>query len=339
MTLVISDGRVTKKQALWTKALAGASLLSAGVLLAVQQEPRLQRVCRVLASAGTLVPFGLVGWAVGGGALAATLRGKTRELALSSIVGLGLVHASGLANRLGGRPTPVGAAQLSVVMLNVEYGQADTAALLAEAEAKDADVIVIVEYHPDTEGDLADIRHGYPYRVGRATRDAEGTVVLSRTPLVQRAYVGEVYDNYVVTTTVRGVAWTIAAVHPYPPVTTASEWVDDSRRVAEMVRPFIGDNLVVIGDFNATIDQVTMLDFARLGLRNAALQTGAGWATTWPMTYPVLPFAALDHALTSPTVVANSFATFVVPGTDHKGLAVRASVVDAPQELTWPGVA
>ena len=306
--------------------VAAASLVSAGVLLAVQQIPTLQKTSFVLASAGTAVPLGLVGWAVGGGALAASLRGRVREAALASVIGLGLVHASGLSNRFGGRPTAAGRDSLSVVMLNVEYGQADTAALMARARAADADVIVIIEYHPDTEEALGELAPDYPFRVGRPTRDAEGALVMSRTPLVPRAHVGEVYDNYVVSTRVRGVDWTIAAVHPYPPVTTATEWVEDSRRVAAMVSAFADENLVVIGDFNATLDQVTMRDFAALGLTDAAVATGAGWTTTWPMEYPVWSFAALDHALTSRSVVANRFETFAVAGTDHKGLAVQVSV-------------
>lgn len=310
----------------WAKAVAGGSLSVAGLLLAVQRLPGLQRISRLLASAATLIPLGLAGWAVGGGAVAVATRGKTRTAAIASVVGCGLLHAAGLSNRLGGRPSAATDAQLRVVMLNVEYGQADTAALLAKAAEIDADVIVLVEYHPRTEDALAEADHGYRYRVGQATLDAEGTVVLSRTPLVQQAHVGEIFHNYVVTTTVRGVVWTIAAVHPYPPVRSASEWVEDSRLVAGMVRPFVDDNLVVIGDFNATLDQVTMGDFTGMGLRDAAVQTGAGWVSTWPMEYPVPAFAALDHALTSPNVVANSFETFAVPGTDHKGLAVVVSI-------------
>lgn len=314
------------------KAVAAGSLSVAGLLLAVQQVPTLQQRSRVLAGAATLIPFGLAGWAVGGGAVAAGTRGvagprgTVRKAAIASVIGCGLVHAAGLVNRFGGRRTDAGASQLRIVMLNVEYGRADTAALLAKARDTDADVVVIVEYHPRTEAELAELGHEYRYRIGRPTLDAEGTVVLSRTPLVQQAYVGEIFDNYVVTTTVRDVAWTIAAVHPYPPVRSASEWVEDSRRVADMVRPFVGDNLLVIGDFNATLDQVTMGEFTDMGLRNAALQTGSGWVSTWPMEYPVPAFAALDHALTSPSVVANRFETFAVPGSDHKGLAVVASV-------------
>lgn len=311
---------------LWAKALAGVSLATAGILLAVQQRPSLQRLHRVLAGAGTMVPIGLIGWAVGGYALTSLTRGKTRTAAVAAVVGAGLLHASGLIKRFGGRRTTPSSDQLRVVMLNVEYGQADTAELIHHAQQVDADVIVIIEHHPRTEDDLVSLGRRYPYRIGHPTLDAEGTLILSRTPLIERAHVGEVYHNYVVGTRVRGVNWTVAAVHPYPPVTTATEWVEDSRRVADMVAPFIDENLVVIGDFNATIDQVTMNDFTGLGLTNAALQTGAGWEATWPLGYPLLPFAALDHALTSPRVVANHVETFEVSGTDHKGLAVTVSV-------------
>lgn len=286
-----------------------------------------------MAAAATLVPLGLVGWAIGGTAIANGRDGWSRDLALAGVLVAGTLHASGLANRLGGRRTTAEADHVRVVMLNVEYGRADTASLLDRARQSDADVIVIVEHHPRTDADLALLADDYPHRLGRATRDAEGTIILSRTPLTLRGYVGEIYDNYVVSTTVRGIAWTIAAVHPYPPVTSAVEWVEDARRVAGLVAPFVGDNLVVIGDFNATIDQLTMTEFTALGLRNASLQTGQGWQATWPMRVSVAPFATLDHALTSPSVIANSLDVFTVRGTDHKGLSLTASVRPSPEAL------
>lgn len=322
-----------------TQTVSTAALASAGVLLAVQQVPVLQRLHHCLAAAATMVPLGLVGWAVGATSLASGRRGRARDVALAGVLLAATLHACGLSNRFGGRRTPAGADHIRVVMLNVEYGLADTASLLARARRADADVIVVVEHHPRTHADLALLADEYPHRIGRATTDAEGTLVLSRTPLTLQGYVGEVYDNYVVSTRVRGVDWTVAAVHPYPPVTSAAAWVEDARRVAALVAPFVADNLVVIGDFNATIDQLTMGEFTRLGLRNAALQTGQGWQATWPMKVSVAPFAALDHALTSPTVVANQLDVFTVRGTDHKGLCVTASVQPGPRALPAPAQA
>lgn len=307
----------------------GGNAVAAVALFALWAFPGLQGRDRLLAVAATFIPFGWVPWLVVVIGLAASLRRASvlRWLALALALAMASCQAWPLVERYTGAETEPTPTSLRVVMLNVEFGRADTARLLELASQHDADIVVILEFHPNTEAALAGVEARYPYRVGVASTTAAGTLVLSRTPLTELGHEVQVFDNWLIGTRVRGVPWTVAAVHPVAPVRTAERWLQDASRVQALVRPHLADHLVVIGDFNAINEHLTLRQFADLGLADAAVQTGAGWQPTWPLNAAVPPFATLDHALTSSSVRANRVDHVVVPGTDHKALVLTASAM------------
>jgi endonuclease/exonuclease/phosphatase family metal-dependent hydrolase len=121
----------------------------------------------------------------------------------------------------------------------------------------------------------------------------------------------------------------IFAVHLAPP-TTGRTWVVDHRvlvSIAHEARPDL-----VVGDFNATLDQVPMRDLEDEGYRSAGELTNEGWQPTWSSNglydvlwvLPLPPVVEIDHVMVGQGTTAIGSHTLHVDGTDHR--AVVATV-------------
>ncbi|MGV8883341.1 MAG: endonuclease/exonuclease/phosphatase family protein [Rhodoglobus sp.] len=103
----------------------------------------------------------------------------------------------------------------------------------------------------------------------------------------------------VVATPVDGTGPTIIAVHalaPLPPMMTAWE-----RDLAWLADACSGDNVIMAGDFNATLDHFGGLATARGaalgGCFDAALATDNAAVGTWPTRLPALLGSPIDHVM------------------------------------------
>ncbi len=128
---------------------------------------------------------------------------------------------------------------------------------------------------------------------------------------------------------------TIAAVHTRPPY-DPDAWRRDHEQVRTALAAVRADAdraVVVAGDLNATLAHAPMRRLVDLGLSDSAVQVNAGWSPTWPsgshqrrlgLTVPA--FAAIDHVLTSPLLVATSSRTVDLRGADHRAVLATISV-------------
>ena len=213
---------------------------------------------------------------------------------------------------------------LTVVSANVLYGRGDVGDL--RRLARRADIIAIQENTPTFDAALGElIGADFPHRLGTSDDNAEGTMMWSRTPLTLVATGDTRYTSVVARTTVRGVAWTIANAHPAPPPQGSRAWDQDAARLLDLVRPYADEHLVVVGDFNATEEHVTMRRFLAAGLRNAMAgwprAATDGWQPSWPSGVRWLPpLIRIDHALHSASVDAWRPSYVVLAGSDHKAL-------------------
>lgn len=123
---------------------------------------------------------------------------------------------------------------------------------------------------------------------------------------------------------------TIVAVHtlaPLPPV--LPDWKRDLQFTAAACS---GDNVIMAGDFNATLDHfagIQPTDGAHLGnCADAALASDNAAVGTWPTALPALLGAPIDHVLTTPnwtvtgTRVIESHDKY---GSDHRPILVQLS--------------
>jgi endonuclease/exonuclease/phosphatase (EEP) superfamily protein YafD len=230
--------------------------------------------------------------------------------------------------RRSGTPAPDEPApqdrSLTVMSANVLFGRADPQEIADLAGA--ADLVGIQENTPlFDEALLAVLGAEFPYRVGTSNEDGGGTMLWSRTPLTLVGNGETRFTSVVATTTVRGVEWTVATAHPAPPQMGVTLWESDAGKVLELVRPHLGDRLVLVGDFNAIEEHLTMRRLTDAGLRNAMAGAGSPGAAAWQPSWPALrawvpPLIRIDHALHSGAVQAWRPRYTKVGGSDHKAL-------------------
>ncbi|MGP9583732.1 endonuclease/exonuclease/phosphatase family protein [Brachybacterium sp. AOP35-5H-19] len=220
---------------------------------------------------------------------------------------------------------------LTVLSLNLQFGQADIEEV-SELITSDVDVLALQEYPPGFEEALAaaGLLEEFPHHVGTADTDASGTMLLSRTPLelVARAE-GTAFENLIATTTVEGTDWHLGVIHTAPPQMGADAWARDGAVVKDLAEPYLEENLLLVGDFNAIDQHHTMRELTGGGdlydLAARGQGEGLGWHPTWPTGTWAPSFARIDHALVSSRVRGSVPQFETVAGSDHKALIVEVA--------------
>lgn len=120
---------------------------------------------------------------------------------------------------------------------------------------------------------------------------------------------------------------TVVAVHTVAPrQDEMAGWSSDLRWVADQCPA--GKNVILAGDFNATLDHMAGLGTAGGDVgacRDAASRAGAGGLGTWPTSLPALAGAPIDHVMASAQWRASG--SEVLPGSangsDHRALVTQ----------------
>lgn len=322
----------------WASAVASVvvvGLLLGSFLLAAVRvgDPGARRLIELaslsplgLPLAGTALLVALVLRALGGPRLAAVV-------ALVAAVCLVTVHAWWLAPSYAGSRPAGGPASLVVLAQNFEYGE--PAALVELVRDEDVDVLVLTDADSARIDPLleAGIEELLPHSAGIGDG---GAVVLSRIPVTGTELLHTGSASRLVELQAPGLgAVTIAAVHTRPPY-DPDAWHHDHEQVRTAlagVRADADRAVVVAGDLNATLAHAPVRRLVDLGFSDSAVQANAGWSPTWPsgshqrrlgLTVPA--FAAIDHVLTSPRLVATSSRTVELRGADHRAVLATVSV-------------
>ncbi len=134
----------------------------------------------------------------------------------------------------------------------------------------------------------------------------------------------------VVATPSDGSGPTIIAVHtlaPIPPV--LADWKADLEWAAAACS---GDNVIMAGDFNATLDHMAGIQHdenATLGAcADAALATDNAAVGTWPTAVPALVGAPIDHIMTTPNWTVTGMRVIESHdgfGSDHRPVLAQLS--------------
>ncbi len=286
--------------------------------------PSLQATSRAAAVVASGIPYLPVPVAALCGAMAVDSRSRGRRALWSAACGVAVAVGARRWLARGARGPSPDATDLVVLSANVLYGLADPRQV-AEL-ARRADLIAVQENTPAFADALsALVGDDFPHRVGTAKPGARGTMLWSRTPLDLVGSGETDFSSVVARTTVRGVPWTVANVHPVSPMRGSGLWESDAAAVLDLVSPHVGDHLVVVGDFNAVEEHLTMRRLSAAGLTNAMRGWRALGAPAWQPSWPtdkrfVPPLIRIDHALHSDSVEAWRPTYVAVPGSDHKAL-------------------
>lgn len=237
--------------------------------------------------------------------------------------------ALGMAS-LHGNTVSAGPHDEVVMTLNLQYGQADPAQVVAAVRAHHVDTLVLQECTPQ---ELAALRkHGLdallPQQAGAARSGIRGTLVRSTHGLALAAeHPGGRFANSpdIRVRTQQG-DYRLRAVHtPAPLPGIVSDWraaLASLARWRGQLPP--SQRLVMAGDFNASSAMPGFREAAD-GLTDSSRATGSGWTRTWPHGVSLPPFVQLDHVLTRGFGVVSD-GTVTVAGTDHLAYWARLRI-------------
>lgn len=246
--------------------------------------------------------------------------GWTASFALLLVVALSLLVLPRLLP--DGTDVPAGAPRLRVASVNLFQGRADPAAVVGLVRQRQIQVLAVQELTPEglARLDAAGIGEVLPYRV-LAAPDSN---LFSALPLAAPA---DGWPHGVATVRAGDRTVGLLAVHTVYPVGSVAGWVASfDRLISQLGRP--PDDLVVLGDFNASLDHAPMRRFmANVGLTDSHAELGH-WAPTWPVwDRPVPPVVQLDHVLHGPGIAAVALHEHYVRGSDHKLVEADLAVV------------
>jgi endonuclease/exonuclease/phosphatase (EEP) superfamily protein YafD len=248
----------------------------------------------------------------------------------------------------GGAPpprAPAGAATLTLMSYNVNYGLDGDAAGVAAIRAGGADLVVLQETTPAWErvlrGELAAV---YPHMAFRHCCGAGGLAILSRHPFVEREYVEPAAGGWfpawrvVVSAPLGDVQ--VLAVHLHPPLDENGSIVSGyfpskrvRRREIETFAPLLdGDPqlpALVVGDFNEDEEGLALRFLAGRGL-TTVLPGFQPDATTWQWHTSLGPVSSrLDHVVHDPRLVPLDARVMRAGRSDHFPVIATFARADA----------
>lgn len=214
--------------------------------------------------------------------------------------------------------------ELTVMTINARYGEAEAEEIVALVRDHDVDLVGVQELTPDLVQRLSDagLDSLLPHSDLAPDPGAAGMAVYANRPFepVDLKIGGEISSPTARFELGGAVPLEVTVVHPLPPLGQwRADWLDTLGTIPSTE---VGLTRVLLGDFNATLDQPSMRAVLDRGYLDAADLVGRGWVPTWgPAGTSVL---AIDHVLVDRTVLVQSVSVHDVTGSDHR--AVIASI-------------
>lgn len=215
------------------------------------------------------------------------------------------------------------------------------------AVAMDADIVALPETTIETGEQVAIAMRdlGHPMWAHHADNpdtqwDAGSTTLLIAPEMGDYAVIESSQDGTSNTSTVPsavamptdGEGPIVVAAHAVAPRQSyMQDWRDDLQWLADQCAT---ENVIMAGDFNATIDHMTNLgvDGGTLGrCHDAAAETGNGGVGTWSVEVPALLGTPIDHVMASPRWHATGsivLRSMDGAGSDHRPLIVQLEPTD-----------
>lgn len=255
------------------------------------------------------------------------------------LVAFVLVNAAVLSTRgFGGQPVAEAQdGELTVLTWNTLGPATEPAEIAKLALATGADIVTLPETTIDTTTAVARLMREGGQPMWAHTLAYNEYLPAQSTSLLTSVELGEYeYDDLARSTAVlptmvatprSGDGPTIVAVHAVAPLPEQFDnWKSDLHLLAGFCA---GENIIMAGDFNATLDHMTGLGsepgFALGDCTDAAMSAGSAALGTWPTRLPAILGAPIDHVMaTSDWSVT---ATEVIQSLDASGSDHRPIVV------------
>jgi endonuclease/exonuclease/phosphatase (EEP) superfamily protein YafD len=260
--------------------------------------------------------------------VAAATRRRSLAVVAGALAALHLVWAAPeLRPRRPGLVEADHAPRLRLFSANLLFTNVDMDGIAGELAAEDPDVVVLQEVSPPNLAALEANRalDPFPHRWVTARPDALGTAFFSRLPLEDvdpwRAGGLPMPRASVVVGDRRLRLYNVHTRAPFGPRGRAI-WEAQLAALGQEAAAEPGP-VAMAGDFNANSGHRPFRALLRRGLRDAHLDRGRWWATTWPSNRrPVPPLTLLDHVLVSRHVAVLDVREGTGRGSDHLPVVV-----------------
>lgn len=178
-------------------------------------------------------------------------------------------------------------------------------------------------------GVLAD----FPYTCAAPAPGATGFLIASRLRLTGCQVRSVWWDRQWTPCMAEATLWSpggpvaVRVVHTLAPFPAYwREWQAALAAVDRSVRASGADNVLMIGDFNATWGNSEFVTLLREGLTDGAAARGRAMDMTWPSGALVPPFTRIDHILTGTRIAVTEINARPGFGTDHRYLVAEVAI-------------
>lgn len=217
---------------------------------------------------------------------------------------------------------------LTVVSANVYRGAADAATLVSLVDQLDADLLSVQELTPSFAGRLRrlGLERQLPHSALQPQPRGRGGGLYARFPLTLLPYQTRFLSRMPRAAMVLPdrTRLRIVAVHPLPPTMGVDRW-----REALETLPSAGEEgapWLLVGDFNATLDNAELRDVLDRGYRDVGDAAGMGLEPTWPNGQENTPPITIDHVLADRRLGIVDYDVFDQPGSDHRFVYARLAL-------------
>lgn len=211
---------------------------------------------------------------------------------------------------------------LSVLSSNIYIGRGNPKALVDLVDSYDVDLLSVQELTPKFARELRreGLQRRLPHAIEETRPRSSGAGLYSRLPM--RKIPGSQFFFRMpraVLTMPDGGHLRVVGVHPYPPVRGSVDiWKQALRSLPSAGG---GPPWILIGDFNATLDQSQLRETIARGYRDAGAVAGEGLVPTWPNADHTLPpFITIDHVLADARLGIVDYSVEDLPGSDHRSI-------------------
>jgi endonuclease/exonuclease/phosphatase (EEP) superfamily protein YafD len=240
-------------------------------------------------------------------------------LLVSAAISTPIVMARGLVNA---EPAPARPDQLRILSWNTNGALVTPSAIASAAATVHANVVVLPDISSGDQQGILDAFAGYQLPMKPRSVPASGAKVLvlisSQLDRPDAVSAGmDMMSRSLVVRPTDSTLPTFVAIHAEKPtLSSTASWNADLAWVSDLCR---SENVIAIGDFNATLDS---FGGDRLGrCQDAATSVDAGSVGTWPTAVPTWLAMPIDHVLVTPQWKVDSFT--VLTDRDESGARHR----------------
>ncbi|MCW2670235.1 MAG: endonuclease/exonuclease/phosphatase family protein [Frankiales bacterium] len=221
---------------------------------------------------------------------------------------------------------------LTVMTANLRYGGGDPFRIVSLVRSQHVDVLATEELTQSAVNNLqgAGLKAELPYFTGTPDpKDGpDGSGLYSRYPISPQSEWRLRFSAPGAVVQAPGGDVLVRVVHATSPVTgEKGVYRSDYNEILRDARALpTATPTIVLGDFNATLDNSLLRSLMGSRFRDAAEKAGSGLVRTWGRDPGTRPLLDLDHVFVDSLIGVRSTAVFAVPRSDHHAVVARLVV-------------